>query len=137
MAAAARTDRSSSDSGSSNGSGSSGNVVVVSTDAAARGIDLPDVTHVVQADFATNAVDFIHRIGRTARADRGGKVTSLVLPEASVLAAALRAYVEEGKPVEGCFSRNRSFSRKVKRYGGFVPRGEVGAQRGPAAGGDV
>jgi superfamily II DNA/RNA helicase len=127
-----------SSSGSSGGGGGSGrgNVVLVSTDAAARGIDLPGVTHVVQADFALNAVDFIHRIGRTARADRGGKVTSLVLPEASVLAAALRAYVEEGRPLEGAFSRNRSFSKKVRKYGTFVPRGEEGpGGRGEGGGG--
>lgn len=50
---------------------------MVCTDAAARGLDIQDVTHVVQADFAPNAIDFIHRIGRTARAGRSGKVTSL------------------------------------------------------------
>jgi len=37
-------------------------VVLVATDAAARGIDIPAVTHVVQADFAASAVDFLHRV---------------------------------------------------------------------------
>ena len=37
--------------------------VMVSTDAAARGIDIPNVTHVIQADFAASAVDFLHRVG--------------------------------------------------------------------------
>lgn len=37
---------------------------MVSTDAAARGIDIPDVTHVIQADFAASAVDFLHRVNR-------------------------------------------------------------------------
>ena len=32
------------------------------TDAAARGIDIPNVGHVVQADFAASAVDFLHRV---------------------------------------------------------------------------
>lgn len=50
--------------------GSGGGRVLVCTDAAARGLDLPAITHVVQADFADNAVDFLHRIGRTARGDR-------------------------------------------------------------------
>ena len=44
--------------------------VLVSTDAAARGLDLEGVRHIVQADFAENAVDFLHRIGRTARGSR-------------------------------------------------------------------
>ncbi len=116
--------------------GGGGNVVIVSTDAAARGIDLPGVTHVVQADFATNAVDFIHRIGRTARADKGGRVTSLVVPDAAVLAAALRACIEEGRPVEGCFSRNRSFNKKVRRYGEFVERGAAGPGAAARGGGE-
>ena len=36
---------------------------MVSTDAAARGIDIPNITHVIQADFAASAVDFLHRVG--------------------------------------------------------------------------
>jgi superfamily II DNA/RNA helicase len=127
--------------------GESGSIAVACTDAAARGVDLPLVTHVVQADFAGNASDFLHRVGRTARAGRtGGKVTSLYRAEGSggggddgsgddddnsgsneaVLAEALRAAIERGDPVEGAFSRNRSFARKVKRYGGYVARGEAG-----------
>lgn len=105
---------------------SADNAVMVSTDAAARGIDIPDVQHVVQADFATNAVDFLHRIGRTARAGREGKVTSLYMPENATLAEVLQRYIEAGEPIEGAFSRNRSFSKKVKEYGKFVPRGEAG-----------
>lgn len=41
--------------------------VVVCTDAAARGIDVTDVGHVVQAEFVSGAVDFLHRVGRTVR----------------------------------------------------------------------
>lgn len=37
-------------------------VIMVATDAAARGLDVPNITHVVQAGFATNAVDFLHRV---------------------------------------------------------------------------
>jgi hypothetical protein len=36
--------------------------VLVCTDAAARGIDIPDVTHVVQSSFAASAIDFLHRV---------------------------------------------------------------------------
>lgn len=38
--------------------------IMVSTDAAARGLDLPDVEHVIQADFAASAVDFLHRVSQ-------------------------------------------------------------------------
>jgi superfamily II DNA/RNA helicase len=118
---------------SSSSSSASSNRIMVSTDAAARGIDLPDVTHVIQADFAANAIEFLHRVGRTARAGRSGKVTSLYGKADAVLAEALQQYVREGRPVEECFSRNRSFRSKVKKYGQFVPRGQAGGAVGSAS----
>ncbi|GFR41287.1 hypothetical protein Agub_g1802 [Astrephomene gubernaculifera] len=98
--------------------------VMVCTDAAARGLDVQGITHVVQADFAANAIDFIHRIGRTARAGRSGRVTSLYRARNSALVDVLRDYIKEGVPLEAAFSRARSFSKKLKKTGGvFVPRG--------------
>lgn len=47
-----------------------GGCVMVCTDAAARGLDLPDVSHVVQADFALSAIDFLHRVRRHADGER-------------------------------------------------------------------
>lgn len=64
-------------------------------------------------------------MGRTGRAGRAGRVTSLYLPQQAVLAEALKAAVEAGEPVEGAFSRNRSFAKKVRKYGRYVPRGEA------------
>ena len=46
--------------------------VLVSTDLASRGLDLPDVTTVIQVDFPGNSADFLHRAGRTARAGKSG-----------------------------------------------------------------
>lgn len=47
--------------------------VLICTDIASRGLDIPDVTHVIQLDFASNAATFLHRTGRTARAGSLGK----------------------------------------------------------------
>lgn len=102
----------------------------MATDAAARGLDVPGLAHVVQAHFAANAIDFLHRVGRTARAGTAGRVTSLVAPGAADLAAAVRGAVEEGAPLEGAFSRKRSFRRKLRRYGEYVPRGQRPAAEG-------
>ncbi|KAK9808217.1 hypothetical protein WJX73_010253 [Symbiochloris irregularis] len=99
--------------------------VMVCTDAAARGLDIALVSHVVQATFASSAVDFLHRVGRTGRAGNAGRVTSLYLPEQAPLAEAIRGRLEDDEDIEGTFSRNRSFRNKYKRYGRFVPRGEV------------
>ena len=91
--------------------------VLVCTDSAARGLDVPGVAHVVQAEFALNAVDYLHRAGRTARAGAPGRLTSLYDEEAAQLVAAVRSAVEAGSPVEDAFSRKRSFRKKLKKYG--------------------
>ncbi|MDO4413161.1 DEAD/DEAH box helicase [Cutibacterium sp.] len=54
--------------------------VLVATDVAARGIDVDDVTLVLQVDPPMNSKDYLHRSGRTARAGHDGAVVSLVLP---------------------------------------------------------
>ncbi|KND56141.1 ATP-dependent RNA helicase [Candidatus Paraburkholderia kirkii] len=52
--------------------------VLVATDVAARGIDIPGITHVFNYDLPKFAEDYVHRIGRTGRADRSGIAVSLV-----------------------------------------------------------
>jgi ATP-dependent RNA helicase RhlE len=54
---------------------------LVATDIAARGLDVDDVSHVVNYDLPFAAGDYVHRIGRTARAGRKGMAISLVTPE--------------------------------------------------------
>ena len=46
--------------------------VLICTDLASRGLDIPDVSHVIQLDFASNAAQVLHRTGRTARAGASG-----------------------------------------------------------------
>ena len=55
--------------------------VLVATDIAARGIDVEDVSHVVNFDVPHEAEVYIHRVGRTARAQRRGDAFTLVSPE--------------------------------------------------------
>jgi len=52
--------------------------VLVATDVAARGIDVPHITHVINYDVPVNAEDYIHRIGRTGRAGRSGIALTFV-----------------------------------------------------------
>ncbi|XVF44081.1 hypothetical protein PTKIN_Ptkin02bG0091700 [Pterospermum kingtungense] len=91
--------------------------IFVCTDAAARGVDIPNVSHVIQADFATSAVDFLHRVGRTARAGQFGVVTSLYTESNRDLVDAIRTAGKLGQPVEAAFSRKRSFRNKLKKRG--------------------
>ena len=52
--------------------------VLVATDIVARGIDIDGVTHVVNYDFPVNPEDYVHRIGRTGRAESPGDAISFV-----------------------------------------------------------
>ncbi|CAI0386464.1 unnamed protein product [Linum tenue] len=91
--------------------------IFVCTDAAARGVDIPNISHVIQADFATSAVDFLHRVGRTGRAGQHGIVTSLFTESNRDLVSAIREAEELGRPVETAFSRKRGFRNKLKKRG--------------------
>jgi len=52
--------------------------ILVATDVAARGIDIPSISHVVNYDLPKHSEDYIHRIGRTGRAGRTGTAINLV-----------------------------------------------------------
>ncbi len=55
--------------------------VMVATDLASRGLDIPHVSHVINYDLPEESENYIHRIGRTARMGRAGDAFSLVTPE--------------------------------------------------------
>jgi superfamily II DNA/RNA helicase len=52
--------------------------ILVATDVAARGLDIPNVTHVINFDIPANYEDYVHRIGRTGRADKMGIALTFV-----------------------------------------------------------
>ncbi|MBI4234512.1 MAG: DEAD/DEAH box helicase [Chloroflexi bacterium] len=54
--------------------------VLVATDVAARGLDIPEVSHVINFDIPQDPDHYIHRIGRTARAGRAGEALTVVTP---------------------------------------------------------
>ncbi len=72
---------------------------LVATDVAARGLHIPDVTHVFNYDLPQNAEDYVHRIGRTARAGAAGQAISLACEEFVYSLAEIEDYIGRKIPV--------------------------------------
>lgn len=74
--------------------------IVVATDVAARGLHIPDVSHVFNYDLPQVAEDYVHRIGRTARAGAAGKAISFACEEYVYSLPEIEHYIESKVPVE-------------------------------------
>jgi ATP-dependent RNA helicase RhlE len=59
--------------------------VLVATNIAARGLDVEGISHVINYDVPEHADEYVHRIGRTARAEADGDAITLVTPDDEVL----------------------------------------------------
>ena len=78
--------------------------VLVATDIAARGIDVDGISHVVNFDFPMHSEDYVHRIGRTGRANAVGDAISFVAPDDHAELRALERFIGRGlvrKKAEG------------------------------------
>jgi superfamily II DNA/RNA helicase len=72
--------------------------ILVASDVAARGLDIPSVSHVVNFDVPIHSEDYVHRIGRTGRAGRTGTALMIALPHEAKHVDKIEALI--GKPVE-------------------------------------
>jgi superfamily II DNA/RNA helicase len=70
---------------------------LIASDVAARGLDIPSVSHVFNYDLPSHAEDYIHRIGRTGRAGRSGVAISLGVPSDDKYLGAIEALI--GRPI--------------------------------------
>ncbi len=74
--------------------------VLVATDIASRGIDVPDVDLVVNMELPVETESYVHRIGRTARAGESGAAISFVAPEERNLLKAVERFIRKTIPVD-------------------------------------
>ena len=106
--------------------------ILVSSDLAARGLDIPDITHVINMDFPAEPNEYIHRAGRTARGTRTGQCYSIVNPREL---AALRIYQRDfeievaavhlvkGKILSGAVKEYYKDPNRKKKSGGAKASG--------------
>ena len=74
--------------------------VLIATDVAARGLHIPDVSHVINFDLPQIEEDYVHRIGRTARAGASGEAFSFACEDTAFNLPPIEKYIEMTLPVE-------------------------------------
>jgi len=107
--------------------------VLVATDVAARGIDVPGITHVFNYDLPKFPEDYVHRIGRTGRAGRNGQAISLVNHAENINVKRIERFTKQLIPVdviEG-FEPKKSAAapRSNRKPGGWKPGDNRGGSK--------
>ncbi|KAI3450886.1 hypothetical protein Pfo_007551 [Paulownia fortunei] len=114
--------------------------ILVATDVAARGLDIPHVAHVVNFDLPNDIDDYVHRIGRTGRAGKTGLATAFFNENNSSLARPLADLMQEANQevpawlsrfaARSSFGRNRRGGGSGGRFGGRDFRRDTSFNRG-------
>jgi superfamily II DNA/RNA helicase len=117
---------------------------LIASDVAARGLDIPAVSHIFNFDVPTHAEDYVHRIGRTGRAGRSGAAFTLVTREEGKYLKAIEGLLGKdipwfdagGETVEEepeAANENRRGSRERKPRAPARPRAEAAKPKAEAA----
>jgi ATP-dependent RNA helicase RhlE len=101
--------------------------VMVATDIAARGLDVENISHVINFDMPATSDDYIHRIGRTGRAERTGDAFTLVTPDDKDMVRALEKIM--GKPLSRQTLDGFDYTLPAPLRPALAPRGQ---RRAPA-----
>jgi len=110
--------------------------LLIATDVASRGLDIDDITHVINYDLPQSAEDYVHRVGRTARMGKEGAAVSFVTQDDGPLLTAIEKLInkqidqqsfpgfEIAKPVE-----KKVEAKKIERPPGVPPWANVKRRR--------
>ncbi|KAG8075376.1 hypothetical protein GUJ93_ZPchr0006g45396 [Zizania palustris] len=105
--------------------------IMVATDVASRGLDVPNVAHVINYDLPKSVEDYVHRIGRTGRAGKAGSATAFFTESNLSLAKGLLELMTESKQdvpdwlvqyAEKPYCRGSSYGGRGRRPGGAGSR---------------
>jgi len=118
--------------------------ILVATDVAARGIDVPSISHVINYGLPMKAEDYVHRIGRTGRAGRAGLAVTLAERRDAHLVQRIQRFTTQRIPtttIEGLEPKRvdpvagrppgRSFGPRPNGRPSFKPAGKPFAKSGP------
>jgi len=104
--------------------------IMVATDIAARGLDIASVSHVINFDMPDTADAYIHRIGRTGRAEKTGDAFTLAAPEDKAMVKALEKIMDQDLPR----MKMDGFDYDVKPHRNQTPRGTYPQKKRSASG---
>ena len=110
--------------------------ILVATDVAARGIEVPTITHVINYDLPKQAEDYVHRIGRTGRAGRTGIAVSFADAREYMLVHKIERYLKRQLPeaviagMEPTRKRSKAAPSKPKGKGGWGKGGYARDNKG-------
>ncbi len=115
--------------------------ILIATDVASRGLHIDDITHVINYDVPQDAEDYIHRIGRTARAGRDGDAITFACEDYAEALLAIEDMLKKKIPVE--WPEDAMFLEpkegmpvfKRRRSGLQARRGDGGNRRGSSSNG--
>ena len=105
--------------------------ILVATDIVARGIDISDVSHVINYDIPLHPEDYVHRIGRTGRAEKSGDAVTIVTAGELDFLRAIERFIGREIPLEKLETFDYNWSplfeklgtpKKKKRNRGYVPQ---------------
>ena len=111
--------------------------LLIATDVAARGLDIDDITHVINFDIPNHAEDYVHRVGRTARmGKKGAAVTFVTVDDGPYLTAVeklinkeIRQQVYPGFEIEKPEAPKAKETKKAERPPGLPPWANVARRR--------
>ena len=113
--------------------------ILVATDVASRGLHIPDVTHVFNYDLPELGEDYVHRIGRTARAGKSGAAISFACENHAMNLIDIETYTQRAIPTESISNEMlvkpkppvKMKGKRINSGGGKRPGGRPHHRKGP------
>ena len=96
--------------------------ILVATDIASRGLDIANVTHVINYDVPEHPEDYVHRIGRTGRAQREGDAATILAPDEESKLDAIEKFIDQLIPQRKLESFNYLHEPRIRESASSKPR---------------